>query len=404
MVVGQFSQDVDVLVIGGGPAGYTAAFRCAELGKTVAIVEPNEQLGGECLHHACIPSKTSLLSVDAKKTIESLSKGLEQRCKSLDIERLHGVAHFENKKTAQITGEVVSVVKFRKAIIASGSMPRAHDDFPNALQVEDAYTTNVENKKILIVGNTPSAVEIATFLSRNNTVSIWADGDILPTFDKQLVKLVKRGLTLCKDKPAPETTDRYDLVVLATHRQPQTNSLQLENAHVALIDGFISIDDTCVTSNPKIYAVGECADCAHSAALAIAQGRVAGESACGLDAHVDSSFIPQVAWTDPEIAQVGSFDHETIVVRWGNSGLAVALGQQNGVTLLGYEKKSQAITGVGIVGAGATEMISEGVLALEMGATLYDLATTLRPHPTRSELLSEAARTALSTILSPECN
>ena len=395
MVVGQFSQDVDILVIGGGPAGYTAAFRCAELGKTVAIIDPSDTLGGECLHHACIQSKGNLLGADTTKAIEVLSKGLEQRCKSLGIERLYGVAHFENKKTAQVTGEVVSVVKFRKAIIASGSLPRSHDDFPNALQVEEAYTTKIENKNILVVGNTPSAVESVTFLSKNNTVSLWADGDILPTFDKQLVKLVKRDLTLCKDKPTSETPERYDLVVLAAHRLPQTNSLQLENANVDVADGFITIDDTCATSNPKIYAVGECAGCKHSAALAIAQGRVAGESACGLDAHVDSTFIPQVAWTNPEIAQVGSFDKETVAIRWGNSGLAVTLGQQNGITMLGYEKESQAITGVGIVGVGATEMISEGVLALEMGATLYDLATTIRPHPTRSELLCEAARTAI---------
>jgi len=392
MVVGQFSQDVDILVIGAGPAGYTAAFRCAELGKTVAIVDPNESLGGECLHHACIPSKGRLLEADVTETIATLSKGLEQRCKALGVERLHGVAHFENKKTAQVTGEIVSVVKFRKAIIASGSQTRTHEDFPNAIQVEEVYASKFENKNILVVGNTPSAVESTTFLQPNNTVAIWPDGEILPTFDKQLVKLVQRGLALCNAKPDAE---KYDLVVLATHRLPQTNSLQLENASVEVIDGFVATDDTCATSNPKIYAVGECAGCEHSAALAIAQGRVAGESACGLDSQVDSTFIPQIAWTNPEIAQVGSFDDETFAIRWGNSGLAVALGQQNGVTLLGYEKESQAITGVGIVGAGAIEMIAEGVLALEMGATLYDLATTIRPHPTRSELLSEAARAAL---------
>lgn len=393
MVVGQFSQDVDILVIGGGPAGYTAAFRCAELGKTVAIVDLHEQLGGECLHHACIPSKGNLLGADLTSAVATLSKGLAQRCASLDIERLYGVAHFENKKTAQITGEVVSVVKFRKAIIASGSMRRVHDGFSNAIQVEEVYSTKIENKNILVVGNTPSAVESATFLKTNNAVTIWADGEILPTFDKQLVKLIKRGLTLCKEKPNAE---QYDMVVLATHRLPHTHSLQLENATVEVIDGFIGTDDTCATSNPKIYAVGECAGCEHSAALAIAQGRVAGESACGLVSHLDSTFIPQVAWVNPEIAQVGSFDDETVAIRWGNSGLAVALGQQNGITLLGYEKESQAITGVGIVGSGATEMISEGVLALEMSATLYDLATTIRPHPTRSELLSEAARSALA--------
>jgi dihydrolipoamide dehydrogenase len=393
MVVGQFSQDVDILVIGGGPAGYTAAFRAAELGKTVAIVDPSETLGGACLHHACIPSKGNVLGADTTKAIDTLSKGLEQRCKSLDVERLFGVAHFENKKTVQVTGEVVSVVKFKKAIIASGSQARIDAAFPNAIQVEEAYTTKIENKIILVVGDTPSAVESATFLSKNNTVSLWADGEVLPTFDKQLVKLVTRGLTMSKEKPNSES---YELVVLAAHRLPQTDSLQLENAGVDVVEGFIQIDDTCVTSNSKIYAVGECAGCQHSAALAIAQGRVAGESSCGLDSHVDSTFVPQVAWTNPEIAQVGTFDDETVAVRWGNSGLAVALGQQNGITLLGYEKESQAITGVGIVGVGATEMIAEGVLALEMGATLYDLATSIRPHPTRSELLSEAARTAFN--------
>ncbi len=400
MVVGQFSQDVDVLVIGGGPAGYTAAFRVAELGKTVAIVDPNETLGGDCLHHACIPSKTSLLSVDSFSAIASLGKGLEQRCKTLEIERLFGVAHFETKKTVQITGEVVSIVKFRKAIIATGSQKRVNEAYPNAMQVEELYATQFKDKTILIVGNTPSAIEAATFASKNNTVSLWLNGEFLPSFERQLVKVVQRTLSkcvsICSEQPDIST---YDCIFLADHRLPKTKSLQLENANVHCEDGFIVTDDSCKTSNPKIYAIGECSGCHHNAALAITQGRVAGEDSCGLNAHVDAMFIPKVAWSSPEIAQVGKFDKEnTVAIRWGNSGLAVALGQQMGLTMLSYEKESQAIIGIGIVGAGATEMISEGTLALEMGATLYDLATTVRPHPTRSELLSEAARVALSSF------
>jgi dihydrolipoamide dehydrogenase len=394
MVVGQFSQDVDILVIGGGPAGYTAAFRCAELGKTVAIVDPNESLGGECLHHACIPSIASLLGNDVGNAVATLSKGLEKRCKILEIERLHGIAHFENKKTVQITGEVVSVVKFRKAIIASGSEPRTDDRFPEAIQVEDVYASNFTGKNILVVGNTPSAAESSTFLMQNNTVTLLSDGDILPMLEKQLVKIATQKISICNKKPEESS---FDIVILASHRLPQTNSLQLENANIDIVDGYINTNDTGATSNPKIYAVGECAGCQHSAALAIAQGRVAGESACDLDTHVDSIFVPQVAWTTPEIAQVGTFDDETVSLRWGNSDLAVALGQHNGITLIGYEKESQAITGIGIVGVGATEMISEGVLALEMGATLYDLATALHPHPTRNELLAECARQALAS-------
>jgi len=145
--------------------------------------------------------------------------------------------------------------------------------------------------------------------------------------------------------------------------------------------------------------VGECAGCQHSAAFAITQGRVAAESACGLDSEIDSICIPQVVWSSPEIAQCGEFDDaNTVAVRWGNSGLAVALGQQQGITVLSFDPSSQMVLGIGIAGLGATEMISEGVLALEMGATLYDLATVVRPHPTRSEMLSEAARIALTSL------
>ena len=400
MVVGQFSQDVDILVIGGGPSGYTSAFRSAELGKTVAIVDPSPTLGGECLHNACIPSKCSLHGVSSEEVVTRLGKGVEQKCKSLGIERLCGLAHFENKKMAQITGDNVSIVKFRKAIIATGSKPREHVDFQNALQVEEAYKHVPQNKNILIIGNTPSAVESATFLARSNTVSLWCDGDFLPMFDAVLTKPFARiffkDVTLCDEKPREEM---FDLCFLAGHRPPQTESLQLEHAQVTCTDGFIDTNTACQTSNPKIYAVGECADCHHSAGLAIAQGRVAGESAAGLSSFIDSSYIPQVVWSSPELAQCGTFSKQhSVQVKWGNSGLALALGQQQGMTVLSFDPDSQAILGIGIMGAHATEMISEGVLALEMGATLYDLAVTVRPHPTCCEMLNEASRVALSSL------
>ena len=400
MVVGQFSQDVDILVVGGGPAGYTAAFRAAELGKTVAIVDPNAELGGECLHHTCIPSKSALHGIASDTSVETLSNGLKRKCKALGIERLHGLAHFENAKTAQITGEVVSIVKFRKAIIASGSKKREDSNFQNAIQVEEIYKNTIEGKKVLIVGNTPSAVEAATFLSKTNTVSLWCDDEFLPTFNTSLTKLLARTLfkvvTHCNEKPNAEV---FNVCILASHRLPQSESLQLTKARVDSCDGFIETNTSFQTSNPKIFAVGECTGCKHSAAFAIAQGRIAAESACGQDSQLDSTCIPQVVWSSPELAQCGEFDPEhTTTIQWGNSGLATVLGQQKGITILSFEPGSQAILGVGILGDGATEMISEAVLAIEMGATLYDLATTIRPHPTRCEMLSEAARTALSSL------
>ena len=161
----------------------------------------------------------------------------------------------------------------------------------DAIQVEDIYRNAPNEKNLLIVGNTPSAIEAATVLSKTNNVSLLAEGDILPTFERQLVKLVERALSKnIKIRTELTDEDSFDQIILATHREPQTNTLQLEHANVQCTDGYISIDASCQTSNPKIYAVGECADCNHSAALAIAQGRVAAESACGIDAHLDSNL------------------------------------------------------------------------------------------------------------------
>ena len=414
MVVGQFSQDVDILVIGGGPSGYTAAFRAAELGKTVAIVDPKESLGGECLHKACIPSKSAYFgeSVEERKsTIQELAKGLEKRCSSLEIERLHGVARFENSKTVQITGEVVSIVRFRKAIIASGSSKRTHPDYQDHIcQIEDVYGEFPSSGKVLIVGDTTDAVEAATFLCNTHEVTLQITDTFLPQFDRDLVKFVERSLSKQITIQSQTTGDssQYDVVVLAGHRSPHVDSLHLDTADVTCSDDGITTNESCQTSNPKIYAVGECAGCHNNAGLAINQGRVAAEHACGVDSVVDASFIPLVAWSNPQIAQCGMLSdaatmadlpNQTASTRWGNSGIAGALGCQNGMTTITFDPHTQMILGIGIVGQCAIELISEAVLALEIGATLYDLASIVRPHPTISELLSDTARAGLSTLL-----
>ena len=414
MVVGQFSQDVDILVIGGGPSGYTAAFRAAELDKTVAIVDPRDSLGGECLHSACIPSKSAHFGSnieDRASTICALAKGLEQRCSSLEIERLHGLARFENSKTVQVTGEVVSIVRFRKAIIACGSSSRIHPDHvgENVCQVEDIYGEFPPSGKILIVGDMSDAVEASTFLCRTHEVTLAVNDKLLPQFDRQLVKFVERQLSkqVTIQTQLIQDPDHFDTTVLAGQRAPNIDSLHLDTAEVTYSSDGITINGSCQTSNPKIYAVGESAGCHNSAALAIHQGRVAAEHACGLDSYLDTSFIPMVVWSNPQLAQCGvlgdaateaGMHHQVATTRWGNSGLAVALGYQNGMTTIAFDPKTQLPLGVGIAGQGATELISEGVLALEMGATLYDLASTVRPHPTISELLSDTARSGLALL------
>ena len=402
MVVGQFSQDVDILVIGAGPSGYTAAFRAAELGKTVALVDPRDSLGGDCLHTACIPSKAvhfGLSPEDRSKLQEQLQSGLAQRCKSLGIERLTGNARFESSKSAQITGEVVSIVRFRKAIIASGSLPRTagNDDTDKILQVEKVFQGWSPEGRAVIIGNTPSAIEAATTL-KNHDVGLFADGPLLPSFNTELVKQIQRPLSKHIDI-LNECNDfaSYSHIILAGHRTPAIAELNLASVDVKHDEDGINVNNSCQTSNPKIFAIGECAGCHHSAGFALLQGRVAAEVACGLDSEIDSTVVPQVVWSNPELAQCGDLESGlSTTIKWGHSGIAIALGQQSGLTKLTYDDETQAVLGIGIAGVGATELISEAVLAIEMGATLYDLASTVHPHPTKSELLSEVARVAIS--------
>lgn len=400
MVVGQFSQEVDILVIGGGPAGYTAAFRCAELGKNVAIVDPHDSLGGRCLHQACIPTKGLYYGHEFDEVTQyqaTLKKGLEQRCKSLGIERLIGKAHFESAKKVQITGEHVSIVKFRKAIIATGTSPRETVN-DKCVQVEDVYQTFTPSGRVLIIGGTTDGVE-ATHALKEVDVTLCTDGQLLPSFDERIVKLVERPLkkiaTIVNELP---DLSEFEHIVLATKRTPQLNELQLQNAEVDSGSEGIFVNESCQTSQSRVYAVGDCTEASNNAAVAIAQGTVAAEAACGLESVFDSQFIPQVCWGSPEFSQCGAFDKEIVSIKWGQSGLALLRGMQQGTTFLGYCPESQLVTGIGFVGDDATELISEGVLALEMGATLYDVSQTIRPHPTRCELLGVAAKEALKLI------
>ena len=400
MVVGQFSQDFEILVIGGGPAGYAAAFRAAELGKSVVIVDTDKNLGGRCLRNACIPTKFAHYNIakeQSSNTQRMLAEGLQNKCKSLGIEHIVGNARFESEKSVQITGDVVSVVRFRKAIIATGTDARTKK-CEKCIQVEEIYNNWSPTGKTLIVGNNADAIEAATYLQKYD-VTLLAKNELLPTFDSELVKQIIRPLSqeihivneLQEQNP-------FCHIILADYRPPLLQPLQLDNANVEHTEQGILTNNSGQTSNSKIYAAGECTGCEHNASLAIIQGRVAAENACGIKTEIDTYFAPQSIWSNPELAQCGVLDAgQSVSVKWGNSGIAVAMDQQNGITKIAFDPETEAILGVGIVGIDAIELVSAGILALEMGASLYDLANTAYPHPTKSELLSEAARIAIDS-------
>ena len=458
MVVGEFTQETNLLVLGGGPGGYTAAFRAAELGLQTTIVNPGEALGGVCLHTGCVPSKTLLSIADAihsardakafgvdydppriditkvgawvTQTVDRLAAGLASLCKKHNIEHIRGRATFENNKHVAVPGGAVPRIKFRRAIIATGSRPRPHPAAPfdgqRILEPGAALRFDSIPKSILIIGSGYQAVEIAGIYSAlGSRVTLVDEGEqILPQADADLVRplakrLVQSSIDLrlqtkvaaidaddagvavaCESKDVSEQL-RVDRVIVAIGQQPNSDALGLEHTGVKCDEaGFIRVSEQMMTDDPRILAVGDVTGGPLLADKAMHQGRVAAEAAAGWGNAFDARAMPVVVFTDPNLAWCGLTEreakardvpHEVVKIPWGASGRAVGMGRTEGMTKLIVEPDTKLVLGVGIVGPQAAEMIAEGALAIEMGAVVEDLARTVHPHPTMSELLSDAA-------------
>lgn len=458
MVVGEFTQETDLLVIGGGPGGYHAAFRAASHGIQTTIVESMPALGGVCLHRGCIPSKTYLsmaetihtaaiskemgidfgkpkLDVDAirkwkDQVISKLSGGLEMQCKKHKVERVQGTARFEDGKHVAIEGGGIPRIKFKRAIIATGSrsieLKGIQIDSPRVLTSRTALQIADIPKTLLVIGGGYIGLELgqvyAGFGSKVTVVEMTPG--LLPGVDRDLLRpLLKRLETefdaICLDtkvvsmkdvkggievgfqgKNAPKST-KFDKVLVCVGRRPNSRDLGLEKAGVEIDErGFIKVDAGFKTSAPKIYAIGDVIGNPMLAHKAMHEGTVLADSLAGKDVVFEPRAIPAVVFTDPAIAWAGLTEAEAkdnkldILIRkmpWSASGRAVALGRTDGVTKLILDKSTQRLLGIGLTGPHAGEMISEGVLALEMGAIAYDLATMIHPHPTLSETIGEAA-------------
>ena len=458
MVVGEFTQETDLLVIGGGPGGYHAAFRAASHGIQTTIVESMPALGGVCLHRGCIPSKTYLsmaetihtaaiskdmgidfgkpkLDVDKirawkDQVISKLAGGLDQQCKKYKVDRVQGTARFEDGKHVAIEGGNVSRIKFKRAIIAVGSrsieLKGIQIDSPRVLTSRTALQMEDIPKTLLVIGGGYIGLELgqvyAGFGSRVTVVEMTSgllpgvDRDLLRPLLKRLesefdaigldtkvvgMKEVKGGIEVAfEGKNAPKST-KFDKVQVSVGRRPNSRDLGLDKAGVEIDErGFIKVDAGFKTAAAKIYAIGDVIGNPMLAHKAMHEGTVLADSLAGKDVVFEPRAIPAVVFTDPVIAWAGLTEAEAkekkldFVIRkmpWSASGRAVALGRTDGVTKLILDKSTQRLLGIGLTGPHAGEMISEGVLALEMGAVAYDLATMIHPHPTFSETIGEAA-------------
>ena len=465
MVMGEMTQEVDVVVVGGGPGGYAAAFRAADLGLDVALIEKDATLGGVCLNRGCIPSKTLLhvsqLLYDARHAgdmglrfaepeidldkvrkfkdgvVSKLTGGLDRLAKQRGVQVIRGAATFDSSTTLRAIGAEIAHFKFKHAIIATGSSPITLPgveiqeggriiDSTGALALPDIP------KRLLVIGGGYVGLELGSFYatlgSRVTVVEMMdsliaaADADLA----RPLLRRIKEtfaavytqtkvtalheeedGVDVTFEGQADPAQQRFDRVLVAVGRRPNSKGLGLENTHVEVdARGFIRVDEQQRTADPHIFAVGDVVGGLMLAHKAMREGKVAAEVISGQPAAFDVQAIPAVVYTDPQLAWAGLTENEARAQQrpikvarfpWSASGRALTMDAPEGMTKIIADPETGRVLGFGIVGREAGEMIAEGVLAIEMGALAEDVALTMHAHPTLSETAGEVAELFLGS-------
>ena len=460
-------KHIDILVIGSGPGGYAAAFRAADLGRKVIIVDKDPTLGGVCLNRGCIPSKTLLhiakvleeteslkkmgvsfakpkIDINTvrdwkNKIIKQLSGGIAQMAKARKVETIEGVATFISDKEIQVERKSDKEnITFDHCIIAAGSsssrIPGIPFDNKNVLTSKTALDIEKIPKNLLVIGGGYIGLEMGTvFNALGADVSIAEFlPNLLPGADPDLVKPLARklkkhfdeihlstkivdvkpskpnGLIVTLEKDGATTTKKFEQVLVSVGRKPNTKTIGLENTTIKTnTKGFIEVDKQQKTNVKNIYAIGDIAGDPMLAHKATHEGKVAAEVICGLPAAFDAKAIPAVIFTDPEIAWVGiteseakekSIPYEKGEFPWAASGKSLAIGRNEGKTKIIFDPITKRTIGVGIVGPNAGDLISEGALAIEMGADAEDISLTVHPHPTLGETFANAAEVFEGTV------
>jgi len=450
-----------LVVIGAGPGGYTAAFRAADLGLDVILVERWDSLGGVCLNVGCIPSKALLHAarviddaaamadhgvvfgkpkIDAPKlcdwkdnVVAKLTGGLTQLAKQRKVRVVHGVAKFESANSLRVDDASIA---YEQCIIAAGSesimLPGLPDD-PRIIDSTGALELHPLPKRLLVVGGGIIGLEMACVYSALGTdVSVVELMDqLMPGTDKDLLrpflKIVKQryesimtstkvtkmratvpGIEVTFEGKDPPEIGVYDRVLVAVGRRANGDQLDADKAGVRVSDrGVIEVDKQMRTNVPNIFAVGDVTPGPMLAHKASHEAKVAAEVAAGEKSFFDARTIPSVAYTDPEIAWVGltetdakeqGTDYDVTKIPWAASGRALSLGRPEGFTKLLWDKQTRRLLGGAIVGQNAGDLIAEIGLAIEMGADADDIGLTVHPHPTLSETVAFAAEAYAGTL------
>ncbi|MBI3408990.1 MAG: dihydrolipoyl dehydrogenase [Planctomycetes bacterium] len=368
------------------------------------------------------------LRAKKEKIIDAHASHLLELCKKRNVTYISGRGVFTGPQALQV--ENGPLVTFKHAIIATGSSPTRLSNLnlesPRVLDSTSALKLENVPASLLVIGGGYIGLEMGTvYASLGSKVTcVELTGSLLPGVDADLVRPlanrlktlfaqihvntkvakiveVKDGIRATLEGEAPETEQTFEKIMVSVGRRPNSSNLGLDKAGIEVDDkGFIKVDPQRRTTSANIFAIGDVAGEPMLAHKAAHEGKLAVQVIAGEPMVWEPRAIPAVVFTDPEIAWCGlteteakKHNREVTVARfhWAASGRATTLGRTDGVTKLIVDPKSDRLLGVGLTGAGAGELISEGVVAIEMGATAKDLAMCIHPHPTLTETLSEAA-------------
>jgi dihydrolipoamide dehydrogenase len=453
------ADSFDMVVIGSGPGGYVAAIRSAQVGMKTAIVERAETLGGRCLNEACIPAKAMLRAADVlsevrdgaefgisagdlkfdidgagkhrDKVVKTLTSGVGGLMKKHKIEVLSGTAALAGKGKITVDG---TDVETKNVVIATGSvaLPIPGTSFEGRIiDTAGMWLMNEQPAKLAVIGAGASGTEIASAYGRYGTEVVLIEmlDQILPLEDKDIAKVVASALKKQNVKVVTgarveqvnsgkdsveldwgEGAQKFDYLCIAAGRAPDVEALNLDAAGVKTGDrGLIEVDGRLRTSADGVWAIGDAVPGPALAHKASDEGIIAVEDAAGLDVHpLNYDDIPGATFCSPQVASFGLTEQEArdrgadVVVGkfpMGGVGAATVYGDRSGMVKIVGDTRYGELLGAHVVGARATEMIAELVVAKALEGGFEEVARVVHPHPTFSEAVMEGARATAGWVI-----